>query len=174
MSEDGQRIAFISRATDLVNGVSDANNADDIFLLDRASKTVSVVSAAAGVASATANFGSLGGSISGDGLWVAFDSMATNLVPGQVDSNGTGIDTFLWDASTGTVSLLSHVSGQPNVTVGQHSTNARITRDGRAVTFSAAAADLVPGVAHADSGPNVFLIERLAPDPTSVFQDGFE
>ncbi len=174
MSTDGQRIAFISRATDLVEGISDTNNADDIFVLDRASNTVSVVSVSANAVSATANARTTDGSISGDGLWVAFDSMATNLVPNQVDSNGTGIDTFLWDASTGAVSLLSHVAGQPNVTVGQHSTNARITRDGRAVTFSAAAADLVPGVAHADSGPNAFLIERPGSDATSVFEDGFE
>jgi hypothetical protein len=48
--------------------------------------------------------GAFGASISGDGLVVAFESSATDLVPG--DTNGQG-DIFVRDRRTGTTELAS-------------------------------------------------------------------
>lgn len=45
------------------------------------------------------NLGSYAPSVSADGRYVAFDSLASNLVPG---GSGTGNDTFVRDRQTGT------------------------------------------------------------------------
>src|SRR4051794_20853865 len=49
-------------------------------------------------------------SISADGRFTAFASTAPNLLAGQADSNGT-YDVFLFDKTTNTTQLVSHLPG---------------------------------------------------------------
>ena len=80
-------------------------------------------------------------SISADGRFVAFDSIATNLVPG--DTNGdpqfepSGEDVFVRDRQTGTterVSVFSDGSESPASSAGA---DPAISTDGRFVAFAA-------------------------------------
>jgi Tol biopolymer transport system component len=84
------------------------------------------------------NFWSCAPAISGDGRYVAFNSWATNLVPG--DTNGTD-DVFVKDLQTGiTIRVSTDIAGaQAN----DSSSSAAISGDGRYVTFYSYATNLL-------------------------------
>lgn len=91
VSADGRFVTFSSFASNLVPG--DTNGRQDVFLRDRLNGTT--VRLSVDPAGAQANYGAgENPSISPDGRYVVFDSMATNLVPG--DSNGLP-DVFVRD-----------------------------------------------------------------------------
>src|SRR6478735_6433533 len=83
---------------------------------------------------------STGASLSGDGRFVAFESTADNLVPG--DTNGKA-DVFVRDHQTHSTALVS-VSASGGVADGA-STQASISDDGRYVAFASTATNLVDG-----------------------------
>ncbi|MBZ0320242.1 MAG: hypothetical protein K8L91_27770, partial [Anaerolineae bacterium] len=89
ISADGRYIVFYSAATNLVTG--DTNGFEDVFVHDRQTATTTRVSLAAGGTQGTGGW-SQAPTISADGRYVAFDSSATNLVPG--DTNNTN-DIFV-------------------------------------------------------------------------------
>jgi Tol biopolymer transport system component len=92
IGSDGRYVAFESDATNLVAG--DTNTISDIFVYDRQTDTIERVSVDG--SGTQGNGGSGDPSISSDGRYVAFESDATNLVPG--DTNGVS-DIFaasLW------------------------------------------------------------------------------
>jgi len=82
ISTDGALVAFVSDATDLVS--PDSNEESDVFLRDRATGAISLVSVSS--SGQPGDTRSLSPAISSDGLSVAFESDATNLVAG--DTNG--------------------------------------------------------------------------------------
>jgi serralysin len=84
ISADGRFVAFESNASNLVPG--DTNNKDDIFVRDVLTNTTTRVSVNSAGNQGNSGF-SLFPSISADGRFVAFDSNASNLVPG--DTNNT-------------------------------------------------------------------------------------
>lgn len=90
ISADGRFVAFYSEATNLVP--SDTNSRPDIFVRDRQAGTTERISISS--AEAQANGASLSNSISGNGRFVAFSSVASNLVSGDTNSR---IDIFLRD-----------------------------------------------------------------------------
>jgi Tol biopolymer transport system component len=166
ISADGRFVAFTSLATDLVRGVTDDNAASDVFLYDRRTGTVSLVSRASASARSTAGAFSSDPAISADGQRVAFLSFATNLVPGQVDGN-QGADVFLWERTTGRTDLVSHRAGQPTVTGSADSfTTPFVSADGARVAFVSRAGNLVSG--QSGAGQNAFLWERASGRTTLV------
>src|SRR5258706_2815149 len=76
VSDDGNVIAFVSEAWNLVEG--DTNDVADVFLRDLATDTLERVSVASG--GAQANNESIDVRLSEDGRFAAFDSVADNLV----------------------------------------------------------------------------------------------
>ena len=81
ISADGRYVAFYSDASNLVSG--DANGTTDVFVYDRRSGATKRVSVAAG--GEEGNGDSVRPAISGNGHVAAFESDASNIVPG--DSN---------------------------------------------------------------------------------------
>src|SRR5262245_13872148 len=111
LSTDGRYLVFTSTAENLAPGQVDGNTfQNDVFLFDRVTGAVTLVSHAAGAPSTTGAGASDSPVISSDGAWVAFRSTATNLVTGQVDTNGA-TDVFLFERATGAVSLVSRAVG---------------------------------------------------------------
>ena len=99
ISSDGTRVAFESRANNLVP--DDTNNRPDIFVHDRETGTTTRVSLAN--SGEQADQGSAAPSLPGGGI-VAFRSSATNLVPNRVygmDSDDTSEYVFAVEARTG-------------------------------------------------------------------------
>jgi archaellum component FlaF (FlaF/FlaG flagellin family) len=137
ISADGRYVAFSSFATDLVAG--DTNNYCDIFLRDRQAGTTERVSVSTG--SGEGNDNSWFASVSADGRYVAFDSEATNLVPG--DANGSR-DTFVRDRQAGTTERVSVSTGGSQANSSSWLPSC-ISADGRYVAFGSWASNLVPG-----------------------------
>jgi flagellin-like hook-associated protein FlgL len=138
LSPDGRFVLFSSSASNLVAG--DTNGQGDIFLKDLQTGDVTRVSTDASGAQATGG-PSLMGRFSADGEYVIFQSGATNLVAG--DTNG-GRDIFLKNIASGAITRVSTSAAGTQATGGD-STNPRLSADGRYVTFSSAATDLVSG-----------------------------
>ncbi|MEG5040385.1 MULTISPECIES: calcium-binding protein [unclassified Microcoleus] len=136
ISADGRFVAFSSFVRNLVPG--DTNASRDIFVRDLLTNTTTRVSVDS--AGNQGNDGSSNPSISADGRFVAFESDASNLVPGDTNNDR---DIFVRDLSTNTTTRLS-VSGTGNQGNG-YSTLPSISADGRFVAFSSDAPDLVPG-----------------------------
>ena len=134
ISGDGRFVAFESLATNLI--VGDGNGRRDIFVHDRQTGVTERVSIATD--GAEANGDSFKPSINSDGRFVAFESIATNLVNG--DSNGRR-DIFVHDRQTGTTERIS-VSGTGTQT-NKDSFNPSISGDGRFVAFESLATNLV-------------------------------
>ena len=99
MSANGRFVAFESIASNLVAG--DTNNLADVFVRDTCvggpgGCTPSTVRVSVDSAGAEGNGGSFSPSISADGRFVAFASIASNLVAGDTNN---AVDVFL--AATG-------------------------------------------------------------------------
>ncbi|MBU1138739.1 MAG: hypothetical protein KKA76_07175 [Proteobacteria bacterium] len=138
ISNDGTLIAFQSSAYDLVAGDVD-DGFSDVFVLDGPHNTMELISKAYG--GGTSDGYSSYPHISGNGRYVAFQSVATNLV--ENDTNG-GFDIFLHDRETGVTEIVSVDQDGNQVT--DHGTNGYaggISADGRYVTFSTPSASLV-------------------------------
>ncbi|MDO8736051.1 MAG: hypothetical protein Q7K29_03105 [Thermoleophilia bacterium] len=176
ISADGRLVVFESDATNLV--VGSTNGARTIYIKDTGTGvTTRVSSDTAGV---NGNKDSDNPSISGDGRFVAFDSIATNLVPGDtgsqcVSASGTNIncpDVFIKNLDTGETRLVSaSVAGEPG---NRESQQPAISADGRFVAFRSSAANLVAGDTNGKA--DVFLkdMQTGAVTRVSVTADGIE
>jgi hypothetical protein len=149
VSNDGRWVAFWSDASNLVSG--DTNGKRDIFVRDLQTNTTSLVSV--GVGGAPADDINQYPSISGDGRFVAFQSWADNIVPG--DTNGFP-DIFVRDLKKETTKLVSidPPLGQAN----QQSLGSSISTDGRWIAFSSFASNLATG--DSNNAEDVFLADR--------------
>ncbi|MGI8683954.1 MAG: TolB family protein [Acidimicrobiales bacterium] len=167
VTADGAFVVFTSSATDLVAGQSDDNASTDVFLLERATGAVTLVSHASESASTTANDASRAPSISTDGAYVVFESTANDLVAGQDDAGGTP-DVFLFARATGAVTLVSHAPGSTTRVTFGFNRSPSMSADGAYVTFQSSAGDLVEGQIEANSGEDVFLFARATGAVTLV------
>jgi Tol biopolymer transport system component len=169
LSADGSRVAFTSQATNHAPGQVDANDGSysfsDVFLWERSTGGVMLVSRQAGSQTSTGDLGSQRPALSADGRWVVFDSEAFNLVPGQFDRN-TGAfvdrrDVFLFDAATGAMTLVSRSATSPTSTGNEGSFEPVISADGLAVAFSSQSSNLLASPIDGYGFSEVYLFERL-------------
>ena len=136
LSGDGTQVAFGSNASNLVAG--DSNSAADIFVRDRVASTTTRISLP--TAGGQANGWSGIPSISSDGRFVAFRSIATNLDPLDADPKP---DIYRHDRLSGETVLVSH-----RLVPGTHPEGAfqsSVSQDGRYVAFDCWDDNLVPG-----------------------------
>jgi Tol biopolymer transport system component len=108
-----------------------------------------------------ANGPSADASVSAGGRYVAFDSGASNLVPG--DNNGVD-DVFVRDRDTGTTTRVSVSSAGGQANKGSYRPS--ISADGRFVSFDSGASNLVSGDTNNDV--DVFVHNRTTGATTSV------
>lgn len=166
VSAGGRFVAFRSSATNLVEG--DTNNAEDIFVHDRRTGATERVSVGPGGAQANGDNCNMsedgcfwGPAISADGRFVAFTSVASNLVVG--DTNGEP-DVFVRDR-------LARKTTRVSIGPGGHEGNAgsadpSISPGGRFVAFASRAGNLVPG--DGDGTPDLFVHNRRTRTTTRV------
>jgi Tol biopolymer transport system component len=136
ISADGRFVTFASNATNLVPG--DTNFTLDIFLRDRLTASTTRVSVSS-LGEQANRFSELA-VISADGRFVAFQSFATNLVPGDTNN---GFDVFVHELATATTERISVSSTGAQGDLSGF--NPSISADGRFVAFSANATNLVAG-----------------------------
>ena len=112
---------------------------------------------------ASLNGDSFNAAISADGRYVAFDSAATDLVPGAIAAPGVAaagdfpINVYLRDRAAATLELIS--IGLNGVAPNNFSGSPAISADGRYVGFSSTASNLVSGDTNGIS--DVFVRDRL-------------
>ena len=129
-------MAFYSAATNLVSG--DTNGVLDIFVYDRQSDSIERVSV--GGSGTQEDDNSYTPSLSADGLYVAFASLATNLV--AEDSNGVR-DIFMCSRQSGSIERVSVDAGGTQGNGASYTP--LISADGRYVAFASEASNLVVG-----------------------------
>ena len=133
ISADGTAIAFVSTASNLVEG--DTNGIQDVFVHDLETNTTTRVSVASGGGEAGAP--ARNPSISADGERVAFDSTAADLV--DDDTNGT-TDVFVHDLTDGTTVRVSMAAN--GIEADSFSFAPSISADGTVVAFASGAGNL--------------------------------
>ncbi len=151
ISAGGRYVAFLSYASNLVAG--DTNGAGDVFVRDRLAGVTRRVSVGPG--GRQANGSSVFPSISAGGRYVAFSSVASNLVAG--DTNGAG-DVFVRDRLAGVTRRVS--VGPGGRQANRSSYFPSISAGGRYVAFSSVASNLVAG--DTNDRRDVFVRDRVA------------
>jgi Tol biopolymer transport system component len=152
ISADGRYVVFRSAATNLVS--ADNNAAFDIFLHDLTNSTTTRISVATGANGAESDGSSAGPSISTDGRYVVFISIATNLIGAGNDTNGT-FDIYVRDITNSTTTRVSVSTN--GVESNGTSTAASISSDGLTVSFSSSATNLIDTVSDNNSVDDIFV-----------------
>jgi hypothetical protein len=149
ISANGNYVVFESSGYNF--GPVDNNNSVDIYLRDRANHSNELISVNTNGIQANAN--SSNASISSDGRYVVFQSLASNLV--EQDTNSAQ-DIFIRDRVLRTTQRVSNT--YDNLQANGHSENPVITPDGRYVIYDSQASNLVIG---GNSLSNVYLFDRI-------------
>lgn len=148
ISGNNRFVAFSSQATNLVPG--DTNGLNDVFVHDMQTGATTRVSIASN--GAEANGISSYNSLSYDGRFVAFQSAATNLVPGDTNAR---TDIFVHDRT-----LLFTIRASLSSTGVQGNADSSyptISTDGRWVAFGSVSTNLVP---NDGPQPGIFVRDR--------------
>ncbi len=161
LSDDGNIVIFESVATNLVEG--DTNGFRDIFVHNRTTGVTSRISIATD--GTQANGPMTVPCISGDGTIAAFETIATNLIPG--DTNGQR-DVFRHVLAIGETTLVSMATDGSQGNNG--SGGPSCSGDGTEIAFNSTATNLVPGDTNGQR--DIFVNDTGA--PTSVSIGSFE
>jgi Tol biopolymer transport system component len=139
ISADGRWVLFQSRAENLVD--EETGGVQHLYVWDRTSGVTRLVSVNVdGTAGAESDV--FDGQLTPDGRWVLFESGARDLVPEPTSGFG---DVFVRDLVGGATHLVS-VDRTGTTGGGLPSRDARISDDGRYVTFVSVATNLVHGI----------------------------
>jgi len=154
ISADGRYVAFHSLSSTFSG--DDTNGKMDVFLKDMQTGVLTRVSTASDGSQGDEASGFYSLVLSSNGRFIAFDSGARNLVPD--DLNGKG-DVFLKDLQTGATALVSASAGVQGLEDSYSSI--AISADGRFVTFSSDAPNLVPGDANEGKGKTDVFVRDM-------------
>jgi hypothetical protein len=175
ISADGRYVTFSSNASNLVEG--DTNEGTDIFVHDRVTGVTQRVSVASDGTQGNGSVDWITSFISADGRYVAFSSLADNLVEG--DTNGVQ-DVFVHDRVTGETTRISVASDgtQANGASGSNYCycprhGISISSGGRYVSFLSEADNLAEGdpngVEEDPFGPqDSFVHDRVTGETTAL------
>jgi Ca2+-binding RTX toxin-like protein len=143
-SQDGRYVIFSSDAGNLVAG--DTNGMTDVYRKDLQTGNIQLVSASASGVIGDADSGShYSVSASADGRFIAFESEATNLVPGGANIDPWGsqmVDLYLKDMRTGAIRCVS--TDENGVRGNGWSEAPALSADGRYLVFKSDATNLMP------------------------------
>lgn len=138
LSADGQTVVFESYATNL--SPADTNGVRDVFVWSARNRGAGAVRISVGAGGVEGNAESSSPSVSGDGNWVAFETLADNIAEGNYTSGGSNI--ILLNRATGLRQLVSvGLNGQDAGGSG----GSAISEDGSRVAFWSLASNLVAG-----------------------------
>lgn len=154
ISGNGNYVVFVSAASNLVP--DDTNEETDIFVYESTSGTIERVNLA--FDDTQANEYSFNATISDDGRYVAYASLADELV---LDDNNEASDIFIYDRVLGTTERVNvNLDGEE---ANGDSYNASISSNGSYVVYTSEASNLVPDDTN---GVSDVFIYNLATDVT--------
>ena len=167
ISDNGNQILIRSTASNLVIG--DTNNVQDLFLIDLALGTTTLVHIGHMGQQATSNPNQA--ALSGDGRIVAFSSLANNLVPNDTNP---GSDLFVHDTLT-SETILATVNSEGvqgaipcttvigSTTCGGQYLGMALSSDGRVLAFDHTGGVLIPDGADVNGSARDILIHEWSP-----------
>jgi Tol biopolymer transport system component len=167
ISDDGRYVVFSADVEDLEDpaGAHTTTGGYTLYVRDMQTGTTTAVGRASGATGAIANEPSIASSISPDGQYVAFESTATNLVPGMTANTVSQI--YLRDLQTDTTTLVSKTApsqaapaGEPGD--GSSEVGTLVGTDGCEVAFESAASNLDLFEGKAVLTPQVYLADLCA------------
>ena len=164
IAADGRYVAFESAAKNL--SPDDTNAVDDVFVRDTLGTfgaTTTLVSRANGPAGAAGDGLSGDPSMSADGRYVAFDSLADNL---STEDDKAAVDVFVRDMVNQTTTLVSRATGAAGAPGKADSNFPFISPDGRYVVFQSDADNLL--TEDNDAAGNVYVRDLQAGTTTLV------
>lgn len=141
LSADGQVALYSSESAEILAGMVDVNDDDDLFAYHHATGQQTLISRTSHSSLATTNGRSFGCRLSADGRYVYFSSRGTNLVAGVIDGNGSA-DVFRFDRSTGVRTLVTARDGEPTRTANGESFCSGAAASGQFVFYNTSATDL--------------------------------
>jgi hypothetical protein len=155
LSADGNTVSFHSTATNL--DPADTDFAEDIYVKDilTGDLTLASTSDAGGKGNSRSQFAAL----SADGNSVAFESLASNLDPGDSD---TAEDIYVKDLITGDITLASTSDSDVKGNSSSHAPS--LSADGTKVAFYSVASNLDP--ADTDSATDIYVKDLITGDIT--------
>ena len=151
ISADGRYVAYWSYATNLHPDDTDTHT--DIYVYDRDNGTTELISRASASGPKANNYSSFA-SISADGRYVTYQSVATNLHPDDMDTHK---DIYVYDRNGGTTELISR-AGATGPTGNHDSDQPSISADGRYVAYSSGSTNLHPD--DDDANSDIFVYDR--------------
>ncbi len=155
ISSDGRLVVFASYASNLVP--NDTNNSTDVFVYNRATRRTTRLSIASNGTQANGSSGQP--MISPDGAWVAFSSLASNLV---ANDGNKAADIFVHEIATGTTTRVS--TGPAGTESDGSSYLPAISEGGRYIAFQSYATNLVAGDTNGGKdtwrGADIFVHDR--------------
>ncbi len=163
MSDDGRYVVFSTQSN--LTGLAGLSGGSHMYIRDRYLSTTQLVDVSSDGQPANNSSDGAKESLSADGRFVLFSSIADNLVPG--DTNGT-VDRFVRDLVKGiTVRVnLSYLGGEqepvttlPSSILYDDSVTASIDSSGRYVMFNTPASNLVPNDGNGAS--DAFVVDTV-------------
>ena len=143
ISDDGDRVGFVTAASNLVGDDGAGATHWDVFVRDISSNdTIHASRNSADVAQDGSMPTGFYPSLSGDGTLIAFDSNAENLSDDDVDASLK--DVFVKNLTTGALILVSRASGAAGAPANQGAALSEISNDGSRVAFASRSSSL-PG-----------------------------
>jgi Tol biopolymer transport system component len=180
LSADGRHVAFVSAAPGIT--ADDDDTTTDVFVRDRATGTIVLVSKSSSGEKGDLNSGDIlsygkgGPAVSATGRFVAFSSLATNLAPDEPD--GIQSDIFVHDRDADgdgifdepgeIATVIVSIASDGTAADGGHNQNPAISADGRFVAFTSAATNLVAG--DTNGVRDIFVHDRDA-DGNGIFDE---
>jgi Tol biopolymer transport system component len=166
ISEEGRYVLFRDHVEDLEDPAGEHEpGLSTVYVRDMQIGTTTAVSRAAGPAGELADEKSRAYSISPDGRYVAFQSAATNLVPGMEANAATQI--YVRDLQTDTTTLISKTAatesapaGEPGDESSEHSI--LVGNAGCEVAYESAATNIYLQEGKAPSTPQVYLTDACS------------
>ena len=160
ISADGSKIAFSSRATDLITGVT-TNGEYNLYLYDIASATTTLITT--GPSGIGGDSSSSDASLSADGNKIAFESNAKDLIAGIMPNYWDNI--YLYDVASATTTLVT--TGIPSDYSSYGSRDPSISADGTKIVFDSQSPGLITGMTTNRNG-NIFLYDINSATTTLV------
>lgn len=179
ITPDARFILFESTGEDLAE--NDENDGPDLFLMDRSSGSVTLItkSVAGGTggfaASSFPSLGSVSGSVSDDGRYVAHLSVATNLVPSLPANLMNFYQVYLWDREAGTNRLITAAT---NTSWESSARAAALSGNGAVLAFLSevpnSGSSVVPPLLHVYDVASGILTNVPLPAPWSAREPAFD
>ncbi len=148
LSQDGRYVTFWSNSSNLISGVS----GQQAYLKDLHTGKLQLLSSNEAGVQSNGSSGT-GSALSADGRFFTFTKNSTNLISGV-----TGQQTYVKNIETGELRLVS--SNKEGVQASVGSWDATISADGRYISFTADASNLVAGA----SGAQIYRKDMLTGD----------